>query len=42
MHAAWYESRSWDSADPADAYGMALLDLLQQPEVLSALMLGEV
>jgi hypothetical protein len=36
------KSRSYDSADPADAYGMALLDLLRQPEVLLGLMLGEV
>ena len=36
------ESRSYHAGDPADAYGMALLDLLEQPESHLRLMLGDV
>ena len=28
------KSRSYEATDPADAYGLALLDLIEQPEVL--------
>jgi hypothetical protein len=36
------ETRTYLSAVPADAYGMALLEILRQPEELMRLMLGEV
>ena len=36
------ELRSFEAAEPADAYAMALLDLLQQPESHLRLMLGDV
>jgi hypothetical protein len=32
--------RTYDASDPADAYGLALLDLLAEPEVMLRLMVG--
>jgi hypothetical protein len=34
------EQRSYDSPNPADAYGLALLDLLAEPEVMLRMMVG--